>query len=151
MRKELTPDARFKARVDLWIFSNGMIWRLFQPLYFVQTAFFGLSLYVIHNRLSGVIELASFAIVLLLQFLLLGIVLNAKNDRDIQGEILVRDFDFDPTEYSSAGRAKKFGLQGKFHNLFWLLRHMSLAGIYIIWMLIDVAVCAYVLDHTGIP
>jgi hypothetical protein len=145
MPENITPDARFKARVDLWMHSNSLMWSRLQPLYFIQIAYFAVSAYILEHKLSIHLESAAFALSLIFQSLLLSLAVNEKNDREMQAKILVTEFGFDPTEYSEKGQSQKYGLTGKAHEIFWWLRFGSFLSIYLLWMLIDLAVYAYVL------
>jgi hypothetical protein len=145
MPENITPDARFKARVDLWMHSNNVLWSRLQPLYFIQIAYFAVSAYVVQHELSIHLQTAAFSLSLIFQALLLSLAVNEKNDRDMQAKILVKEFGFDPTEYSEKGQTQKYGLVGKAHQIFWWLRFGLFLSIYLLWMLIDLAIYAYVL------
>jgi hypothetical protein len=144
------PDARFKARIDLWIHSNNTMWSRLQPLYFLQLAYFAISVYLSSGQ-QGLefVTLILLTAVLLISFFfqgtLLFLVLNEQNDRNIQGELLVREFGFDPTEYSRKGRALKYGFQDSAHNRFWAVRHAGLFAVFGSWMFIDLGIYIYII------
>jgi hypothetical protein len=142
-------DARFKARVDLWMHCNNLMWSRLQPLSFVQVAYFAVSAYIIQGNLAFYLAMIALMVAAIFTILLLGLSVNERNDRNIQGEILIKEFGFDPTEYSEDGRERKYKLQGQDHARFWIFRLGLLVCIYALWIIIDVAVCLYVVLKVG--
>jgi hypothetical protein len=138
-------EARFKARLDLWMHANNLMWSRLQPLNYLQVAYFIVSGYLIESRanVNILIPTAVFAVAVFYQTMLLLLVVNERNDRDMQGEILVKKFGFDPTEYSEEGHEQKYGFNKNTHKKLWAVRLGFLMAIFGLWMFVDLAIFLY--------
>lgn len=66
--------------------------------------------------------------------MLLLLVVNERNDGDMQGEILENKFGFDPTEYGKEGQKQKYGFDKRAHDKLWAVRLGFLIAIFGIWV-----------------
>jgi hypothetical protein len=134
------PNDRFKARVDLWMHCNTLLWSRLQPLYFIQAAFFALATYLLQSQNSfdgkHIIWIALiFAVPL--HIVLIMLALNERADRERQGNALWDEFEFDITTYS---------IRKPHQRVILFFRACIVASIFIIWLGIDFVVALYISD-----
>jgi hypothetical protein len=82
--QQVNPDARFKARVDMWMHCNNLMWSRLQPLSFVQVAYFAISAYIVQAKLPSHYAWLALLLAMLFILLLLGLSVNERNDRNVR-------------------------------------------------------------------
>jgi hypothetical protein len=127
--------ARFKGHTDIYIHSNGLVWNQFGPLNSIQIGFFAVVYFVAKNPEHRILLLGAMLVAIALQVGLILVVFRAKRERDLHGETLWQDFQFDIT-----GQFQFEGVRYKLNRLF---RAGFVAGVFLTWIFADLAAGLY--------
>jgi hypothetical protein len=137
---EPTTDTQFRARIDLWMHCDDLLWSRLKQLYLIQAGYFALTAYLLqreHPSDSKYIMWIALAFIVPLHMVLIMLALNERGDREAQGNALWDNYGFNITTYSVRNPRQRVVL---------FLRACIVAGIFIIGLAVDFVIALYVTE-----